>query len=197
MDSVAYHPLPELFLPDYQSLPGRNCANILLFKIVSVNLYLRTSKRSNHIAAKLARFTRLGTAPVLVLLRSSSEGPLNFPTPLSGGMAKTALYCAHRATIIHLIDPSKLACHLSQGSLVDPRMRASNEHILIVRIPRAERAPGRFPSKPARFTFPGTAPVLALLRPSSEALLRARAPGAKDHTGTVPLSPLSLPNMVR
>jgi hypothetical protein len=29
-----------------------------------------------------------------------------------------------------------------QGSLVDPRLRASNEHILIVRVPRAGGRPG-------------------------------------------------------
>jgi hypothetical protein len=29
-----------------------------------------------------------------------------------------------------------------KGSLVDPRMRASNEHILIVRVPRAGGRPG-------------------------------------------------------
>ena len=32
-----------------------------------------------------------------------------------------------------------------RGSLVDPRLRASNEHILIVRVLRARRAPGRSP----------------------------------------------------
>jgi hypothetical protein len=39
-------------------------------------------------------------------------------------------------------DPSTLARHPNstlhfKGSLVDPRLRASNEHILIVRVPRA------------------------------------------------------------
>ena len=39
-----------------------------------------------------------------------------------------------------------------KGSLVDPRLRASNEHILIVRVPRAGGQPGYpipFPSSPA------------------------------------------------
>ena len=38
----------------------------------------------------------------------------------------------------------------SQGSLVDPRLRASNEHILIVCVPRARRAPWPlFPTVPS------------------------------------------------
>jgi hypothetical protein len=37
MDTVAYHPLPDLFLSDGQSFPDRDFQNILLFKIVSVN----------------------------------------------------------------------------------------------------------------------------------------------------------------
>jgi hypothetical protein len=35
-----------------------------------------------------------------------------------------------------------------KGSLVDPRLRASNEHILIVRVPRAGGRPG-YPSHPS------------------------------------------------
>ena len=35
-----------------------------------------------------------------------------------------------------------------KGSLVDPRLRASNEHILIVRVPRAGGRPG-YPSNPS------------------------------------------------
>jgi len=50
--------------------------------------------------------------------------------------------CALRATLILLNNPSKLACSLLKGSLVDPRLRASNEHILIVRVPRAGGRPG-------------------------------------------------------
>jgi len=38
-----------------------------------------------------------------------------------------------------------------EGSLVDPRLRASNEHIPIVRVLRARRTPGRaFPSLQGR-----------------------------------------------
>jgi len=39
MDTVAYHPLPDRFLSDYHSLPGRDYRRILLFKIASVNLH--------------------------------------------------------------------------------------------------------------------------------------------------------------
>ena len=38
---------------------------------------------------------------------------------------------------------------ISKGSLVDPRLRASNEHILIVRVPRAGGQPG-YPSHPSQ-----------------------------------------------
>jgi hypothetical protein len=53
------------------------------------------------------------------------------------------VHCAHRTTIIHLIDPSKLAC----------------------------------------FSSLGRAPMLVYVRPSNEALLRARVPGAQDQRG--------------
>jgi hypothetical protein len=75
--------------------------------------------------------------------------------PLVKGVAEAALYCAHRATtasswglceqeghLATLPHPYKFACSLLKGSLVDPRLRASNEHILIVRVPRAGGRPG-------------------------------------------------------
>ena len=71
-------------------------------------------------------------APSPPLLQTSSKG-----------VAKAALYCAHRTTLINLNDPSKLAC---------------------------------FPSL-------GRAPMLVYVRPSNEALLRARVPGAQDRCG--------------
>ena len=86
--------------------------------------------------------------------------------PLKGG--PTALHCAHRTSTIpfYMIPPSSLVT-LSQvwhpcwshcgrplhpylflkGSLVDPRLRASNEHLLSVRVPRAGGRPG-YPSYP-------------------------------------------------
>jgi hypothetical protein len=42
------------------------------------------------------------------ILRASNEH-LPFSTPLFGGVAEAALNCAHRATVSHLLDPSKLA----------------------------------------------------------------------------------------
>ena len=44
-----------------------------------------------------------------------------------------------------------------KGSLVDPRLRASNEHILIVRVPRAGGRPGcpSHPSQAARSASTG------------------------------------------
>ncbi len=72
-----------------------------------------------------------------------------------------------------------------KGSLVDPRSRTSNEHIPIVRVPRAGGRPGypSLPSKLACFSSFGRAPMLVYVRPSNEALLRARVPGAQDQRG--------------
>jgi len=65
------------------------------------------------------------------------------------------LFCEQKG---HLAAPYALLCasyplhyFIFKGSLVDPRLRASNEHILIVRVPRAGRRPGcpiPFPSSP-------------------------------------------------
>jgi hypothetical protein len=48
-----------------------------------------------------------------------------------------------------------------RGSLVDPRLRASNEHILIVRVPRAGGRPGypSHPSEAARCASTGIVPA--------------------------------------
>ena len=48
-----------------------------------------------------------------------------------------------------------------KGGLVDPRLRASNEHILIVRVPRAGGRPGypSHPSKAARCASTGIVPA--------------------------------------
>jgi hypothetical protein len=47
------------------------------------------------------------------------------------------------------------------------------------------------PSKLARFTLPGMAPVLVPLRPSNEALLRAHVPGHKTNVGVLPTLPIT------
>src|SRR5713101_328360 len=54
---------------------------------------------------------------------------------------------------------------------VNPHRRASSDHEY------------NGPSKLARFTLPGKAPVLVYVRPSNVALLRARVPGAQDQRG--------------
>jgi hypothetical protein len=59
-----------------------------------------------------------------------------------------------------------------KGGLVDPLLRALNEHFSIRLLPSLLVSHS-----------PGMAPVLVPLRPSSEALLRARAPGAGDQRG--------------
>jgi hypothetical protein len=73
-----------------------------------------------------------------------------------GRSGQGALYCAHRTSTFlscafceqeghlaasSLFLPAALA-HPFKGGLVAPRLRASNEHILIVRVPRAGGRPG-------------------------------------------------------
>ena len=58
------------------------------------------------------------------------------------GSTQTVLHCAHRgSTFLNPSLPPRLLLS-SQGSLVDPRVRASNEHLLSVRVPRAGGRPG-------------------------------------------------------
>ena len=73
--------------------------------------------------------------------------------------------------------PSHLSSltYLFGGSLVDPRLRASNEHILIVRVPRAGGRPGCplplscgfIPARDAGLNLPASnAPLIHFLNPS-------------------------------
>ena len=55
------------------------------------------------------------------------------------------LFCEQEG---HLAALYPLHYFIFKGSLVDPRLRASNEHILIVRVPRAGGRPG-YPSHPS------------------------------------------------
>ncbi len=78
--------------------------------------------------------------------------------PLLEGVAEAALYCAQHS---HPPNPERAetrSCPRRAPSINDP-------------------------SKLARFTFPGMAPVLVPLRPSSEHILIVRAPGARDQHG--------------
>ena len=69
------------------------------------------------------------------------------PTSFFRGMAEVTLYC------VRSFNPP---FHL-KGSLVDPRLRASNEHIPIVRVPRAGGRLGcpSHPSEAARWASTG------------------------------------------
>ena len=73
----------------------------------------------------------------------------------SSGSIPSLLPCAFCEQKEHLAARilSKLSDFSPQvGSLVDPRLRASNEHILIVRVPRAGGRPGYQPN-PHRCPF--------------------------------------------
>jgi hypothetical protein len=67
-----------------------------------------------------------------------------------------------------------------KGGLVDPRLRASNEHILIVRVPRAGGRPGypSHPSQAARCASKGIVPVAP--PPVSVACLEEGHTGVSD-----------------
>ena len=74
MDTAAYHPLPDIFLSNYQSFSGGEYSHILLSRIVSVNPHIRASKNIQSLTqSKLARLS----------LRGSSQA---------------ALYCARRTS---------------------------------------------------------------------------------------------------
>jgi hypothetical protein len=123
--------------------------------VAAAEIQPHTKKRTRH-SGSYNRTSRLLIERVLSVpspLLPSRVTRLPFPARVqrgssdsstsSRGSRQIVLYCAHRATTIHLNDPSKLAC---------------------------------FPSL-------GRAPMLVYVRPSNEALLRARVPGAQDQRG--------------
>jgi hypothetical protein len=74
-----------------------------------------------------------------ILERGRRTSTFQFSIPLFRGVAEAALYCAHRATVIHLNAPSKLACYpFRDGGLIDLLLRASNEGLLRPRVARAQ-----------------------------------------------------------
>ena len=96
----------------------------------------------------------------MVPLRPSSR-PLYFLKPLLKRVAKAALSCAHRTSTVSSCAFCEQEVHLAAsfsrlsvfqlllgGGLVDPQMRASNEHLLSVRVPRAGGRLGRPLSPP-------------------------------------------------
>ena len=88
-------------------------------------------------------------------------------------VAEAILYCAHPFHPYLLL----------RGSLVDPRLRASNEHILIVRVPRAG---GR----------PGCPPPLLNLRSPADYSLGTEFPDLNDDLYMKALQPLVDPYLV-
>src|SRR2546425_4386369 len=84
------------------------------------------------------------------------RGPATSLNPLLRGVAEAALYCAHRTSTVSSCVFCEQEGHLAAsfsglsvfplllgGGLVDPQMRASNEHLLSVRVPRAGGRLGR------------------------------------------------------
>ena len=73
-----------------------------------------------------------------------------------------------------------------KGSLVDPRLRASNEHILIVRVPRARGRPGypSHPSEAARCASTGI--VLATSSPISVSCYAGDGAGTPRNSRILP-----------
>ena len=92
---------------------------------------LRTSNDIND-PSKLARFTFLAGGPIGLPLRASNVGYLL--TRIQRG-SWCGLHCAHRATLILLNDPSKLACFSSLGrARMLVYVRPSNEALLRRRV---------------------------------------------------------------
>ena len=81
---------------------------------------------------------------------------------LSKESIQIVLYCAHRGTIRHLIDPSKLAYLSSPGRApMLVYVRQSNEALLRARVPGAQDQRGcpSHPSHPSQQTTRGTVPL--------------------------------------
>ena len=75
-----------------------------------------------------------------------------------------------------------------KGSLVDPPLRASNEHIPIVRVPRARGRSGypSHPSKLARCPFRGGADGSSIARVQRGESATARCASTEDHQAPAP-----------
>src|SRR5437660_2914682 len=131
------------------------------------------SVRHNH------QRTPEGTPPVVTRLRPRRLACLNRLLRV-GSLRLCWIVCLSSLFVLYSFEKGglrRLHCAFSpgpyflfMGSLADPPLRASNENVSIIMLP-----PSLLVS-PSR----GTAPVLVPLRPSSEALLRARAPGAGE-----------------
>ena len=185
MDTAVCHPLPDFLLSDYQSFPGREYVDILLFRIVPVNPHIRASKSIHNLAgpsllvslkegtARLSFTARIEEAHSDCAASASKKDGLAAPSSLQA----RSFHSPGNGTRVGPTaaverGPSTSKTSLKGSGQGCPLLRASREHILIVRPRRARRMVWLLPlpSKLARFTLPGTTPVLVLLRPSSEAL---------------------------
>src|SRR5437660_317566 len=149
MDTATYHPLPDIFLSDYQSFSGREYLDILLFRIVPVNPHLRASSDphpSNRSFQARSLFLQ-GWGLIDLPLRTSNEDLLRL---------RVASTEDHQAPSPPLLQKS--AKGSGQGC---PLLRAWSVNNY------------KWSFRACSFAFPGMAPVLVPLRPSSEALPRA------------------------
>ena len=112
-------------------------------------------------------------------LRVWSGDPSYFSLPLSRGVAKAALYCAHR---IYVLPPSSLV--ISQGwGLIDLPLRASNEGSPRPRVARAQKSIRLHPVL-CSASKKGTWPLLPLLAAFFSILLEAQPDAKQDILGT-------------
>ena len=98
-----------------------------LLSLLMVAVPRRSKRRRSARSARYARKARRGQVGFPPLLHHSHL--------LAQGSCRTVLHCGHPPDPVFSF----------KGSLVDPRVRASNEHIPIVRVPRAGGRPG-YPS---------------------------------------------------
>ena len=117
----------------------------MAFTVVGIDLF-----KLEHF---IVWFDRAGCSKASVLTRPTpvTTSPSRPESAETASLPKDALFHSKAAARYRLIrggwdDPNArifpIPYFTFKGSLVDPRLRASNEHILIVRVPRAGGAPG-------------------------------------------------------
>ena len=136
MNTAAYHSLTDIFfLSEYQSFSGGECGHFTFQNCLSQSAPTRIKRPSSISLILPSLLSSLEMTDVLVPLWPSNEvtdDPSKFARSFQGwGLIDLPL----RAL-------SQSPNDMFKGSLVDPRLRASNEHTPFMRVPRAGGRPG-------------------------------------------------------
>ena len=157
VDLHRVHPFPDSLIKEWPSWPSLRASRPHSFIIfLEGGLGWSPIARVQRGSSETARCTSTGdhlVCPLTLLLRARVPG------------AQDQCGCSSHLFFVRVLrarrapgrspSPARVPLHyfIFKGSLVDPRLRASNEHIPIVRVPRAGGRPGYpipFPSSPAR-----------------------------------------------